>query len=153
MLRDVLLSLAHADLYTARWTQEIKREWTAALLMTKPEHERGIRNAALQMRIAIPDCLVVDYEPLIDTLNLPDPNDRHVLTAAICGNADAIVNNNTKIFPSKIFDKFDIKLQTPDQFVLEQAMLHTPRALGAIKKMSMRYEWPEMSAADMTNLF
>ena len=29
--RDVLLSLAHADLYTARWTQEIENEWTASL--------------------------------------------------------------------------------------------------------------------------
>ena len=28
--RDVLLSLAHADLYTARWTQEIEREWASS---------------------------------------------------------------------------------------------------------------------------
>ena len=153
LLRDVLLSLAHADLYTARWTQEIEREWTAALLKTKPEHERGIRSAAEQMRIAIPDCLVVDYEPLIETLSLPDPNDRHVLAAAIRGNADAIVSTNTKDFPSKVLDKFDIELQTPDQFVLNQLMLHPPRALGAIKKMRMRWERPNRSATDMVDLF
>jgi len=29
------------------------------------------------------DSLVTDYEDLIPSLQLPDPNDRHVLTAAI----------------------------------------------------------------------
>ncbi|MFW2356067.1 hypothetical protein [Hydrogenophaga sp.] len=28
LLRDVLLSLAHADLYSAKWTPHIRAEWT-----------------------------------------------------------------------------------------------------------------------------
>ena len=153
LLRDVLLSLAHADLYTARWTEQIEAEWTAALLANKPGSELGIGRAVEQMRIAIPDCLVVDYESLTETLDLPDANDRHVLAAAIRGNADAIVTFNTKDFPSAVLDKFDIELQTPDQFVLNQLMLHPPRALTAIKKMRQRWERPEMTAADMVGLF
>ena len=35
--RDVLLSLAHADLYTARWTQEIEREWASSLVEKYPD--------------------------------------------------------------------------------------------------------------------
>ena len=116
------------------------------------EAVRGSR-AVEQMRTAIPDCLVVDYEPLIQNLELPDGNDRHVMAAAIRGNADAIVSFNTKDFPSTVLDKFDIELQTPDQFVLNQLMLHPPRALTAIKKMRLRWERPEMSAAAMVDLF
>ncbi len=35
------------------------------------------------MDLAVPDCLVTGYEGLIENLNLPDPDDRHVLAAAI----------------------------------------------------------------------
>ena len=140
LLRDVLLSLAHADLYTARWTMEIEREWTASLLRKMPENEASVARSVEMMRSAVPDCLVVDYESLIGTLVLPDPKDRHVLAAAIRGNADAIVTFNTKDFPTAVLDTFDIELQTPDQFVLNQLMLHPPRALSAIKRMRTRWE-------------
>lgn len=152
-LRDVLLSLATADLYTARWTQAIEREWTNSLLRDKPEHAQLIARAADLMRDAVPDCLVQDYESLIPNLQLPDPNDRHVLTAAIRGNADAIVTFNVKDFPQAALDAFDIELQTPDQFVLNQLMLHPVRALSAIKKMRERWQRPELSAVAMVDLF
>jgi hypothetical protein len=37
------------------------------------------------MNGAVRDCLVQGYEPLIGALDLPDPGDRHVLTAALQG--------------------------------------------------------------------
>jgi hypothetical protein len=106
-----------------------------------------------QMRLAIPDCLVTDYADLIEGLPLPDQDDRHVLAAAIRGHADAIVTMNIRHFPPEVLAKFDIELQTPDQFVLNQIMLHPPRALTAIKNMRLRWERPQMSAADMVELF
>jgi predicted nucleic acid-binding protein len=151
--RDVLLSLAHADLYTARWTQEIENEWTSSLIARYPDSASKILHVVDQMREAIPDCLIVDYELFIPSLQLPDENDRHVLAAAIRGNADAIVSLNTKDFPADVLSKFDIEIQTPDQFVLNQIMLHPPRALTAIKKMRARWERPSMTASDMIDLF
>ncbi|QTN26945.1 PIN domain-containing protein [Rhodoferax sp. AJA081-3] len=151
--RDVLLSLAHADLYTARWTVEIEREWTKALLKNKPGTEASIAHAVEHMRAAIPDCLVVEYEAFIPSIELPDPNDRHVLAAAIRGNADAIVTSNTKDFPLSVLTRFDIELQTPDQFVRNQIMLNPPKALAAIKKMRVRWNRPEITAAQMVDLF
>jgi len=151
--RDVLLSLAHADLYTARWTQEIEREWTTALVAQYPDAEKKIPKLIEQMREAVPDCLIVDYELFISCIQLPDDNDRHVLAAAIRGNADAIVSLNTKDFPAQVLDQFDIEIQTPDQFVLNQIMLNPPKALTAIKKMRIRWDRPSMTPADMLNLF
>jgi predicted nucleic acid-binding protein len=130
----VLLSLAHADLYTARWTQEIEHEWASSLVKKYPDAADKIPRLVEHMREAIPDCLIVDYAPLIASIQLPDERDRHVLAAAIRGNADAIVSLNTKDFPASVLATFDIEIQTPDQFVLNQIMLNPPKALMAIKK-------------------
>lgn len=151
--RDVLLSLAHADLYTARWTQEIEHEWASSLVEKYPDAADKIPRLVEHMREAIPDCLIVDYAPLITSIQLPDERDRHVLAAAIRGNADAIVSLNTKDFPASVLATFDIEIQTPDQFVLNQIMLNPPKALMAIKKMRERWERPSMLAADMVDLF
>ncbi len=151
--RDVLLSLAHADMYTARWTERIEHEWAIALAQNRPGMEEKIERAIEQMRIAIPDCLVAGYEPLIDGLDLPDPNDRHVVAAAIRGHADAIVTLNIKDFPARVLSDFDIEPQTPDQFVLNQVHLQQPRALAAIKAMRHRWNKPQMSAVQMVDLF
>jgi predicted nucleic acid-binding protein len=151
--RDVLLSLAHADLYTARWTQEIEREWASSLVEKYPDATEKIPLLVEHMRETIPDCLIDDYAPLIASIQLPDESDRHVLAAAIRGNADAIVSLNTKDFPAAVLATFDIEIQTPDQFVLNQIMLNPPKALTAIKKMRERWERPSMLAADMVDLF
>ncbi len=97
--------------------------------------------------------LIVGYEEFIPAIQLPDPDDRHEVAAAIRGNADAIVTLNTKDFPTAILAKYDIEIQTPDQFVLNQIMLHPTRALIAIKRMRERWERPTMSSLDMVALF
>lgn len=153
LVRDVLLSLAHADLYTARWSADIEREWTVARLRNNPGTEQGIEHALEQMRLAIPDCLITDYKDLTEGLALPDKDDCHVLAAAIRGHADAIVTVNVRHFPAEVLASYDIDLQTPDQFVLNQIMLQPARALTAIKNMRLRWERPQMSAADMVDLF
>lgn len=66
---------------------------------------------------AIPDSLVVGYETLIPGLELPDPDDRHVLAAAIRCNASVIVTFNQKDFPDDILAPFGIEAQHPDEFV------------------------------------
>ncbi|MES9971967.1 MAG: PIN domain-containing protein [Candidatus Thiodiazotropha sp.] len=59
----------------------------------------------------MPDCIVQNHEELIDLLELPDPNDRHVLAAAIMCQADVIVTNNLKDFPQEVMDQYHIDVQ------------------------------------------
>ena len=153
LMRDVLLSLAHADLYSARWTTDIEHEWMKALATNFPGQDAKILKTAEQMRQAIPDCMVTGYESLIPSLSLPDPDDRHVLAAAIAGHADAIVTSNGKDFPEKVLDSFGIELQSPDEFVVNQIMLNKIRALSAIKDMRMRWQRPEITPAALIDLF
>jgi predicted nucleic acid-binding protein len=152
LVRDLLLSLAHADLFSAKWTVDIRREWTCSLLKNKPEMGPQIELAANTMERAIPDCLVTGYEHLIEGLTLPDVKDRHVLAAAITGHADAIVTFNVKDFPHDALDPFGIEIQTPDEFVLNQIMLKGTVALTAIKVMRQRLGRPELTAQDLVDL-
>jgi hypothetical protein len=69
---------------------------------------------------AVADCLVWGYEPLVDALKLPDPDDRHVVAAAIKAGAQVIVTTNLKDFPADELAEFNIEPKSPDDFVLDQ---------------------------------
>jgi len=68
---------------------------------------------------AIPECLVEGYEALIADLHLPDPDDRHVLAAAIHGEASIIVTFNLRDFPREALAPFGIEALHPDDFILQ----------------------------------
>jgi hypothetical protein len=118
-LRSVLLELAHADVYAARWSDEVHREWMRSLAESQPRLPTAaiVRMRAL-MEAHIGDVSVRDYELLIPNLTLPDANDRHVLAAAIHGKASVIVTANLKDFPAAALAPYQIAAQHPDAFVL-----------------------------------
>lgn len=117
-LRDFLMWLGLSGRFRARWSEQIHEEWKRNLLKNRPDltREQLDRTSAL-MGQAIPDSLVVGYEALIPGLELPDPDDRHVLAAAIRCNASVIVTFNQKDFPDDILAPFGIEAQHPDEFV------------------------------------
>jgi predicted nucleic acid-binding protein len=61
------------------------------------------------MNAHVRDCLVGNYESLISSLSLPDPDDRHVLAAAIRARADVIVTFNLKDFPAEALEKRKVR--------------------------------------------
>ncbi len=69
------------------------------------------------MDLSVPDCLVTGYEGLINNLNLPDPDDRHVFAAAISCQAGVIVTYNLKDYPLAALASHGIEAQHPDDFV------------------------------------
>jgi hypothetical protein len=68
---------------------------------------------------AVPDCIVEGFEPLISALQLPDPDDRHVLAAAIRAGAQTIVTFNLRDFPRERLAEYGIEAQHPDDFLLD----------------------------------
>lgn len=148
-VRDLLLSLAQEGLFHARWTTDIQDEWIRNLVNQKGFEEQKLRKLAELMESAIPDCIVRGYQPLIDGLDLPDKNDRHVLAAAIAGQADAIVTFNIKDFPQDILDQFGIEAIHPDDFIQNQLDLRQIAAIEAVKKMRARLKNPPLSATEL----
>src|SRR5438105_10513690 len=94
-LRDLLIRIAQTGLVRAKWTETIHDEWIRNVLKDNPHlsAERLARTRTL-MNEAVRDCLVTGYEDLIASLSLPDPDDRHVLAAAIHAHAEVIVTVN-----------------------------------------------------------
>jgi hypothetical protein len=86
-VRDILLSLAHQGMYHARWTATINDEWIRNLARNRPDMDVArLRATATRMAQAIPDSLISGYERFITSIDLPDPDDRHVVAAALVGN-------------------------------------------------------------------
>lgn len=75
-VRDILLQLAVADVYRARWSAHIHSEWIEALLRNEPERDRAkLERTREMMDAATRDAIVTGYEHLIPALELPDPDD------------------------------------------------------------------------------
>lgn len=128
-LRDLLMHLALSRLYRARWTARIHDEWISALQRQRPDiPAESLAWTRAQMDGAVPDCIVSGYESLEAGLTLPDPNDRHVLAAAILCGAGTIVTYNLKDFPDEVLAPHGIAAQHPDQFI-EHAFDLNPAAV------------------------
>jgi len=117
-LRDLLMHLALAGLFHARWTDRIHDEWIRNVLANRPDLRREqLERMRDLMNAHVLDCLVTGYESLIDALSLPDADDRHVLAAAVRTRADVIVTYNLADFPAAALVPFSIEARHPDDFV------------------------------------
>lgn len=72
------------------------------------------------MNEAFEDALVEGWEPLEQEIDLPDPDDRHVIAAALRGRADAIITENTKDFPKAVLGPLGLEVIRVDDFLLDQ---------------------------------
>ena len=146
-IRDLLLWLADSDLYKPFWTEEIHDEWIKNLLLNRPDlREESLRSAVSAMNEAFPDANTTNYCALIESFELPDKNDRHVLAAAIRSNSDVIVTLNVKDFPEDAIKAYDIEVQDPDFFVSNLIDLNGEAALSAFQKQVYNLKKPPQNA-------
>lgn len=119
-LRDFLMWLALTDLFKARWTDQIHDEWIRNVLKNRSDLTFAqLTRTKNLMNQNVRDCLVMGYEDLVNELELPDANDRHVLAAAIYCNAEVIVTFNLQDFPSHTLAVYGIEAQHPDEFIMQ----------------------------------
>ena len=112
--------LALTDLFKARWTDEIHDEWMRNVLLNRPDLTLAqLTRTKNLMNANVRDCLVTDYESLIPALELPDPDDLHVLAAAIRSGASFIVTFNLKDFPTMALAPYGVEAIHPDEFILQ----------------------------------
>ena len=153
-LRDLLMRVAMTDLYRAKWSSAIHEEWMRNVLanrsdLTRPQVERT-RDL---MDKHVLDALVEGYEPLIEGLVLPDPDDRHVLAAAICSGAAVIVTFNLKDFPTHVLAPYGIEPLHPDEFLLSQLELDAVAVCRAVRSQRESFKNPPRTIDDLLDTF
>lgn len=146
-LRDLLMHLALTDLYRAKWTNTIHEEWIRNVLEKRPDlTKKQLERTRNLMNSNIRDCLVEDYEKLIPVLILPDPDDRHVLAAAIRSSSSVIVTYNLKDFPAKNIKKYGIEAQHPDDFLIHLLDLSPSIVYSTIRRLRLSLKKPAIAA-------
>ena len=148
---DALMSLASAGLYAAKWSRTVEAEWIASIEERRPDLRGRLDYRRDQMREAVPNWEVEEraWQSLAAGLTLPDPNDAHVLAAALAGHADCIVTANLRDFPIDVVGPLGIEIIHPDQFIVAQWDLDQLVAVAAFKRMRARWQIPQATAEDV----
>jgi len=148
-LRDLFLRLAIAGHYRALWTERILNECFDNLHVDRPdipaEHLHRTRRL---MTVAVPDAVVEDYDHLINDLDLPDPDDRHVLAAAMAAGADLVVTANFADFPPTAIPP-GITVLTPDDFVLRLIHIDIDAVATVVGQQAEALRSPPMTTAEL----
>lgn len=146
-LRDFLMWLALSGRFRARWTAQIHDEWVRNLLKNRPELDPAhLQRTVDLMNQAVPDGLVTGHESLIAGLTLPDPDDRHVLAAAIRCSAGVIVTFNKRDFPTETLAPFGVEVQHPDEFIDNLFDLDQAVVVAAAQKQRSTLKSPPIDA-------
>lgn len=151
-IRDILFWFAHYELFTPKWSTHIFDE------LEKVMTRKGIPAEVIQKQIsrantAFPDALVQNYEALIETLELPDPDDRHVLAAAIKTNANVIVTNNLEDFPEDYLASFGLSAKSADDFITDLIDLNHGAAVEAFRSLVLNRTNPDLDEYEVLDIF
>jgi predicted nucleic acid-binding protein len=150
-LSDTLLRLAATSTYRPLWSADVLDELQRNLVKRRIAADAVDRRVSA-MRANFPDADVTGYESLIPSMT-NDPNDRHVLAAAVRAGAEVIVTFNLRDFPAEALDPFDIAAVHPDDFLLDQLDLYPGITLRTLERQASSYRHePTTVAALMARL-
>lgn len=151
-LRSFLLYLADNEIFQPKWTNLINEEWQRHLSGKLPDMTSSkLQKITAIMNKAFPDALVTDFESIITSLELPDGDDRHVLAAAIKADADYIVTQNIKDFPSEILAAYNLEVITPDEWIIRLLDQDSKAVLRSFHEQVNSLKSPPKTAQEVLN--
>ena len=116
-LRNIVVQAAVDRLVEARWTNAIHDEWIRNLAAGKTIPLSHLQRTRRLMDTALPNAMVGGYESHLPAVDLPDPDDRHVVAAGVAAGASVILTWSVRDFPAKALKKFDLRRETPNAFL------------------------------------
>lgn len=148
------MRLSVTGLFRARWTERIHGEWIEAVLRNRTDLRREqLERTRELMDQAVPDCLVTGYEGIEATLELPDPDDRHVLAAAMMCGAGTIVTYNLKDFPDAVLAPLGLCAQHPDEFLEHAYDLDPVAVCQAVRDARAALKNPPVGAEALLDIY
>lgn len=119
VLREILMGLAAAGLFQPQWSPRILEEWARATRKLGEGAEAQARGEIALLRANWPRAEIQPNAADEARLFLPDPNDVHVLAAAIAGSSDTLLTFNMRDFPRGTMTDEGVALMGPDAFVMD----------------------------------
>jgi hypothetical protein len=154
-IRDLMVEIARTGLVRAKWTDRIHFEWINAVNRQRPDLDRArLERAAQLMNAAVLDCLVTGFESLEAGLSaMPDPDDRHVLAAAVHCGAQEIVTFNLRHFPKQALRPYGVCAIHPDAFMEHLLDLNAEVVCEAVRRIRRRLRNPPRTAEEMLDSY
>ncbi len=118
VMRSVVVGVAATGAFKPLWSARILEEWARAARKLGPGGEAQARAEISQLRTQWPEAEMIWKPSLESRLWLPDPNDVHVLAAAVAGSADVILTLNAADFPRNVLADEGLSRADPDAFLL-----------------------------------
>ncbi|MEM9969800.1 MAG: PIN domain-containing protein [Pseudomonadota bacterium] len=118
VLREIVLGVASRGVFTPLWSARILEEWRRAAAR---QGQGAVAEAEIAGANAAFPTATVAVSPATEArLSLPDPDDIHVLAAAVDGDADELLTMNLRDFPTNALAAKGVIRRDPDGFLLEQ---------------------------------
>ncbi|WP_336492432.1 PIN domain-containing protein [Methylobacterium nigriterrae] len=147
--RNLILTLAEAEFFRLRWSGSILDETQRAIaeILEKkgadgPDDQAARARAFMEQ--AFEEAMVSDFDSFLCACKgLPDPDDAHVIAAALKTRAEIIVTDNLKDFPADLLAPLNLDVRSSDAFIADAIALDPGKAVAAIKRMRLRFKKPE----------
>ncbi|MCJ1706516.1 PIN domain-containing protein [Microbacterium sp. VKM Ac-2923] len=147
---DTLLRMADCGAFRPLWSERVEEEALRALCEIHPDIDPSRFHSRFRsMNEAFEDARVTGWETLVEGLELPDPNDRHVLAAAIRGRADVIVTENVRDFPASALSPLGLEAVRLDEFLLTQFDLGVPATVQIVHDQARAMGRPPVTAEQL----
>lgn len=131
---DVLLSCAEHELYDPHWSDLVMDETIRTIYRIRGPQahpERYVR----AIRTCFPRAEVdVHPEDIVD-VDLPDPDDRHVVSGAYKAGCNVILTYNLKDFPQHALSRFGLSPMHPDAFLMSLVSSYQEEVLAAMREL------------------
>lgn len=140
VLRELILDWARAGGFVPLWSERILEEWRRAAARSGERDGALAESEIAVLKARFPNAIVA---PRIETetrLRLPDPDDVHVLAAAIDGGAEAVLTLNSGDFPIRVLAEKSILRRHPDEFLLEAFHAEPDKVRTVVKDVLQRAE-------------
>ena len=119
VLREILVGVAEAGLFTPVWSPRILAEWQHAAARLGPDQAAVAGAEIALLQLAHPQAGAADEGTAAAGYDWPDPADRHVAEAALAAGAGLIVTANLRDFPRALLADLGLASIHPDAFLLD----------------------------------
>jgi len=125
----------------------------SALLRNRPDIPRAqLERNAPPMEAQLDDALVEGYEHRVDSVSLPDANDRHVLAAPNIARRTISSRQTYATFPATTLARFRLVAEHPDNFLLHLVNDNQGKALAAFYELCDERKNPHQTPREVTEI-